>query len=205
MQFPINLNLTGRPVLVVGGGRIAHRKVQQLLACGADVTVLAPHVIDELARLNVHVLRREYVDGDIAGFRLVITATGDVDVDQRIFDEAEERGIWVNSADDPERCTFTLPAVHRQGPVMVTVSTGGASPALSSWMRANLARRIGPEFAELAAELASRRASIHAVGFSTEDVDWEPIIRVLAQRKGISFDLTEDDDSTTQQQLESVR
>lgn len=132
MQFPINLNLAGRPVLVVGGGRIAHRKVQQLLACGADVTVLAPHVIEELAQLNVHVLRREYVDGDIAGFRLVITATGDVDVDQRIFDEAEERGIWVNSADDPERCTFTLPAVHRQGPVMVTVSTGGASPALSS-------------------------------------------------------------------------
>ena len=205
MQFPINLNLTGRPVLVVGGGRIAHRKVQQLLACGADVTVLAPHVIDELARLDVHVLRREYVDGDIAGFRLVITATGDVDVDQRIFDEAEERGIWVNSADDPERCTFTLPAVHRQGPVMVTVSTGGASPALSSWMRANLARRIGPEFAELAAELASRRASIHAVGFSTEDVDWEPIIRVLAQRKGISFDLAQDDDSATQLQLESVR
>lgn len=72
-------------------------------------------------------------------------------------------------------------------------------------MRANLARRIGPEFAELAAELASRRASIHAVGFSTEDVDWEPIIRVLAQRKGISFDLTHDDDSTTQQQLEAVR
>ena len=205
MQFPINLNLTGRPVLVVGGGRIAHRKVQQLLACGANVTVLAPHVIEELAQLNVHVLRREYVDGDIAGFRLVITATGDVDVDQRIFDEAEERGIWVNSADDPERCTFTLPAVHRQGPVMVTVSTGGASPALSSWMRANLARRIGPEFAELAAELASRRASIHAVGFSTEDVDWEPIIRVLAQRKGISFDLAQDDDSATQLQLESVR
>ncbi len=205
MQFPINLNLAGRPVLVVGGGRIAHRKVQQLLACGADVTVLAPHVIDDLERLNVDVQRREYVDGDVDGFRLVITATGDVDVDQRIFDEAEERGIWVNSADDPERCTFTLPAVHRQGPVMLTVSTGGASPALSSWMRANFARLIGPEFAELASELASRRASIHAVGFSTEDIDWEPIIRVLAQRKGISFDALVNEAKDAHEELELAR
>ena len=205
MQFPINLNLTDRPVLVVGGGRIAHRKVQQLLACDADVTVLAPLVTEELERLNVRVLRREYATGDVEGFRLVITATGNVDVDQRIFDEAEERGIWVNSADDPERCTFTLPAVHRQGPVMVTVSTGGASPALSSWMRANLARLIGPEFAELAAELASRRTSIHAVGFSTEDVDWEPIIRVLAQRKGISFDGADTSANTPRSQLEMAR
>ena len=139
MQFPINLNLAGRPVLVVGGGRIAHRKVQQLLACGADVTVLAPHVIEELAQLNVHVLRREYVDGDIAGFRLVITATGDVDVDQRIFDEAEERGIWVNSADDfinppgvgePERHVRAMPQARY---VLIPESTETRGHSTHTW------------------------------------------------------------------------
>lgn len=204
MQFPINLNLTDRPVLVVGGGRIAHRKVQQLLACHADVTVIAPHVIDELEQLNVRILRRAYAPGDLVGFRLVITATGQVVVDQHIFDEAEERGIWVNSADDPDRCTFTLPAVHRQGPVMVTVSTGGASPALSSWIRSHLATLIGPEFAELAAELAFRRTSVRKAGVSTEDIDWGPIIRILAHRKDIAFP-ERSHDVASQQHLESVR
>lgn len=204
MQFPINLNLTGRPVLVVGGGRIAHRKVQQLLVCGADVTVLAPDVIEDLESLNVRVIQRKYVPGDVSGYRLVITATGNVDVDQLIFNEAEERGIWVNSADDPERCTFTLPAVHRQGPVMVTVSTGGASPALSSWLRANLAELIGTEFADLAAELATRRAAIHADGRSTEDFNWQPIITDLARSKGISLGAVPGDEPSTPD-LELVR
>ena len=79
-----------------------------------------------------------------------------LDVDQQIFDECETAGIWVNSADDPERCTFTLPAVHRQGSVMVAVSTGGASPALSSWLRREIADLIGPEFADIAAELLEK-------------------------------------------------
>ena len=125
MQFPINLNLTGRRVLLVGAGRIGLRKAQQLLVCGADLTVIAPDVVSEFDELGVTIVRRRYEAGDAAGFRLVITATGNIAVDQQIFDECESLGIWVNSADDPDRCTFTLPAVHRQGSVMVTVSTGG--------------------------------------------------------------------------------
>ena len=136
MQFPINLNLAGRKVLVVGAGRIAARKVQQLLPCGADVTVIAPLVSDEMRALPVTILERTYRRGDAADHRLVITATGNVEVDQAIYDECESLGIWVNSADDPARCSFTLPAVVRRGSLMVTSSTGGASPALSSWIRA---------------------------------------------------------------------
>ena len=177
MQFPVNLNLIGRPVLVVGGGRIAYRKVQQLLMAGGEVTVIAPHILDEFNDLPVAQVRREYVHGDAANFRLVITATGNTTVDQAIFDECEERGIWVNSADDPARCSFTLPAAFRRGPVMVTVSTGGASPALASFLRTQLEDLIGPEFAEIAARLATERAQFHAHGISTEDVDWKPIIK----------------------------
>jgi len=185
MQFPINLNLAGRRVLLVGGGRIALRKAEQLLACGADLTVISPDVVDNFLDMGVTLIQRRYEPGDVSGFRLVVTATGNVDVDQLIFDECESLGIWVNSADDPERCTFTLPAVHRQGSVMVTVSTGGASPALSSYLRAQIAELIGPEYADIAAELAAERANVHARGASTEDIDWRPIIERVLVSHGV--------------------
>lgn len=190
MQFPINLNLTGRKVLVVGAGRIATRKAQQLVPCGADVTVIAPHVIAEMRDLPVTILEREYVAGDALSYRLVITATGDVEVDQAIYDECEAAGIWVNSADDPERCSFTLPAVVRRGSLMVTSSTGGASPALSSWIRARLDEMLDDDLAELVSDLATERARVHATGASTEDVNWAPIIESLAAERGIRFGRT---------------
>ncbi len=186
MQFPVNLNLVGRPVLVVGGGRIAYRKVQQLLAAGGDVTVLAPEIIDEFSDLPVTLVRREYETGDVATYRLVITATGNTYVDQVIYDECEERGIWINSADDPDRCAFTLPAAFRRGSLMVTVSTGGASPALASWLRSHLELAIGPEFADVVSQLAIERARIHAEGQSTEDVDWQPIIAKVMTDVGMA-------------------
>ena len=186
MQFPINLNLAGRRVLVVGGGRIALRKVEQLLPCGAAITVTAPQIVGDFATLGVTLVKREYVAGDLADFRLVITATGNLSVDQQIYDECEALGIWVNSADDPARCSFTLPAVHRQGSVMVAVSTGGASPALSSRLRREIAQLIGPEYADIAAALAAKRADIHARGISTEDIDWQPIIDEVLVAHGVS-------------------
>jgi precorrin-2 dehydrogenase/sirohydrochlorin ferrochelatase len=176
MQFPVNLNLHGRPVLVVGGGRIAYRKVEQLLMADAEVTVLSPMFVDEFHSLPVTLVQREYASGDIDAFRLVITATGNTPVNQQIFDECEAKGIWINSADDPDRCAFTLPAALRRGDLMVTVSTGGASPALASWLRSHLELSIVPEFEEVVSRLAVERARIHAEGKSTENVQWQPII-----------------------------
>ncbi|MSW21442.1 MAG: bifunctional precorrin-2 dehydrogenase/sirohydrochlorin ferrochelatase [Actinobacteria bacterium] len=185
MQFPVNLNLDGRPCLVVGAGRIALRKTEQLLECAAAVTVLAPLVHDGFRTLPVSLIEREYRTGDAAGFRLVITATANLAVDQQIYDEAEALGIWVNSADDPDRCAFTLPAVVRRGSLMLTASTGGASPALSSWLRRRLEQDFGDEWATVVNDLALERARIHADGLSTEGLDWEPVIaRVLADRIG---------------------
>jgi len=176
MQFPVNLNLHGRPVLVVGGGRIALRKVEQLLMADAEVTVLSPMFVDEFTSLPVTLVERVYAAGDVDAFRLVITATGNTPVDQQIFDECEAKGIWINSADDPDRCAFTLPAALRRGDLMVTVSTGGASPALASWLRSHLELSIVPEFEEVVSRLAIERARIHAKGESTENVQWQPII-----------------------------
>ncbi len=178
-QFPINLNLEGRSCLVVGAGRIGLRKTEQLLAAGARVTVVAPEVDGDFAELPVTIHQREFDLSDLDGRRLVITATGNRELDQLIYDTCEERGIWINSADDPDRCAFTLPAVVRRGDLMVTVSTGGNSPALSSWMRQKLEALVGPEFEEVVNELAQERELIHAEGRSTEDIDWKPIIEKI--------------------------
>jgi precorrin-2 dehydrogenase/sirohydrochlorin ferrochelatase len=184
-QFPINLNLEGRSCLVVGAGRIGLRKTEQLLAAGAIVTVVAPEVVSDFVGLPVTLHQRAFELTDLDGQRLVITATGNRELDQLIYDTCEERGVWINSADDPERCAFTLPAVVRRGDLMVTVSTGGNSPALSSWMRQKLEALVGPEFEEVVKELAHERVLIHADGRSTEDIDWKPIIEKIVASHNI--------------------
>ena len=184
-QFPINLNLEGRSCLVVGAGRIGLRKTEQLLAAGARVTVVAPEVVSDFAGLPVTIHQRAFELTDLDGQRLVITATGNRELDQLIYDTCEDRGIWINSADDPDRCAFTLPAVVRRGDLMVTVSTGGNSPALSSCMRQKLEALVGPEFEEVVNELAQERVLIHADGRSTEDIDWKPIIEKIVASHNI--------------------
>lgn len=184
-QFPVNLNLAGRAVLVVGGGRIALRKTSQLLVAGASVTVVAPEILEDFDTLGLDLVRRPFRDSDLDGKRLVVTATGVRSVDQAVFEGAEQRGIWVNSADDPERCTFTLPAVVRRGSLLITTSTAGASPALSSYLRNQLDRCIGAGWAGVAEDLSSRRELVHQQGISTESIDWAPIIEEVLVAHGI--------------------
>ena len=175
--YPVGLVVAGRPVLVVGGGRVAARKVADLVACGASITVVAPDVVPEVAaRGDLVVERRRYRGGEAAGYRLVVTATGDPAVDQKVYDDAEAAGVWVNSADDPARCTFTLPAVVRRGPVVLTAATGGHSPALATWLRRQLDGRFGPEVAVLARLLDDARTRVRASGRSTEELDWQGLL-----------------------------
>jgi precorrin-2 dehydrogenase/sirohydrochlorin ferrochelatase len=187
MAYPVNLDLAGRSVLVVGGGRIAARKLAGLLDGGADrVTVVAPGISSEVRGLAAHAadstgavvvcIERPYADGEAARHELVLSAVDDRAVTARVSADARAAGVWVNAADDPVHCSFTLPAVVRRGRVLVTTSTGGASPALAAWLRGVAERCVGPEFAELAERLAARRAAEHAAGRSTEDLDWAPII-----------------------------
>jgi len=176
-QYPVNLVVTGKPCLVVGGGPVARRKVEGLLAAGADVTVIARDIDAELARLDgVRLLRKRYQPGDAAtgGYRLVITATDDERTNQQVHDDADAVGIWVNSADDPDRCTFTLPAVVRNGPLMLTVATGGHSPALATHLKDRLAADYGgAEYRQLLELLAEARAAVQAEGRSTEGLAWQ--------------------------------
>jgi precorrin-2 dehydrogenase/sirohydrochlorin ferrochelatase len=170
--YPVNLLVAGRPCLVVGGGPVAAQKVRGLLAVGADVTVVAPDVAEEIAALGVRCELRPYRRPEAADYRLAVVATGDPAVNQQVYDDADAAGVWVNSADDPARCSFTLPAVVRRGRLTVTVSTGGHSPALSAWLRQRLDAELGPEYDRLIGVLADVRSEIQTTGRATESLDW---------------------------------
>jgi siroheme synthase-like protein len=174
--YPIVLDLTGRPCLVVGGGAIAERKVTGLVEARARVTVVSPSLTPALLRLATEApLRwrpREYAQGDAAGFVLVMVATDDRAVNAAVAAECRERGIWVNCADDPERCDFILPSVLRRGAVTVAVSTGGRSPTLARLLREDLDALLPPEVAVLTDVVASVRRALSEDGVSLDAERW---------------------------------
>ena len=172
VPYPVDLVLAGRRCLVVGGGRVAARKVEGLLACDAVVHVVAPEVVDAIRASGATWDARPYRRGEVAGYRLAVAATGDPEVDGAVYEDAEAAGVWLNAADDPAHCSFTLPAVLRRGPLVVTVSTSGKSPALAAWLRSRLAEEIGPEYEVLLDLVADERAAVRAGGRATESVDW---------------------------------
>lgn len=170
--YPIVVRLAGRKVLVVGGGAIALRKATGLLAAGAAVTVISPEFVDGLDTGSATLVRRPYATDDVAGHWLVIAATDDPAVQQQVFDDGQRHGVFVNAVDDPDRCSFILPAVERRGPVLVAVSTQGRSPALAARLRDRLAAALPDDVADVAEHLAAERRQIRAEGGSTEAVDW---------------------------------
>jgi precorrin-2 dehydrogenase / sirohydrochlorin ferrochelatase len=151
------IDLTDRQVLVVGGGRIALEKVEGLLDCNARVTVVAPQIVPELERLPVELIRRGYRTDDLVGSFLVVAATSTTSVNRRVYQDAEARSLLCNVVDDPELCSFILPAVHREDPIAVAISTGGASPALAQRLRDEIAAVVRPEHADLARQLRELR------------------------------------------------
>jgi siroheme synthase-like protein len=131
--------------------------VHGLLDCEAKVTVVAPQVDDDLRRLPVRLERREFRRSDVVGRFLVIAATNIRSINAEVSAVAAERSTLCNVADDPELCSFILPAIVRRDPIVVGVSTGGASPALAQRIRLDIAALVGPEHAELARRLRSLR------------------------------------------------
>jgi precorrin-2 dehydrogenase/sirohydrochlorin ferrochelatase len=125
----------------------------------------------------VTVEERPYERGEVAGYRLAVACTDDRAVNQAVFDDGEAAGVWVNSADDPERCAFTLPARVRRGDLLVTVSTGGRSPAMAAWLREELEAWLGPEHEALLDLLAEERDRLRADGVATEGLNWRGALR----------------------------
>ena len=172
--YPVNLLLAGQPVLVVGGGPVAARKVESLLRAGARVTVVAPAAANAIAeRSDVAWLGRRYQPPEAGSYRLVVTATNDPAVNARVAADCEAANVFVNSADDPANCTFTLPSVARRGDLQVAVSTGGQSPALARWLRQRIEREVDSGYAALLELLAETRAAARAIYGTSEVAGWD--------------------------------
>ena len=149
------LRLSGRRCVVIGGGEVGLEKVEGLLACDGDVTLIAPDAIEPLQELvregSIRWERREYAGPpDLEGVFIVIAATSDTDVNVAIFEDAERRAMLVNVVDVPPLCNFILPAIIRTGPLAIAISTAGASPALAKRIRDEIAEEYGEPYARLA-------------------------------------------------------
>ena len=156
------LKLKGRRCLVVGGGEIGLEKVEGLLACGGDVTLIAPEAVPELEQLaaegSIAWERREYRGiEDLDRTFIVIACTDSTDVNIKIYDDAEQRAMLVNIVDVPPLCNFILPAIVRTGPLAIAISTAGASPALAKRMKREISELFGEEYARLAVLLNDAR------------------------------------------------
>jgi precorrin-2 dehydrogenase / sirohydrochlorin ferrochelatase len=156
------LRLKGRRCVVVGGGEIGLEKVEGLLACDGDVTLIAPEAVPELQRLaaegSIRWERREYAGmEDLEGVFIVIASTDDTDANIRVYEDAERRAMLVNVVDVPPLCNFILPAIVRTGPLAIAISTAGASPALAKRIKAQIADEYGEPYARLAVLLNEAR------------------------------------------------
>lgn len=176
--YPVVLRVRDQPCLVVGGGAVAARKAQGLVSCGARLTVVAPEVSREVEEMQdrLAIERRPYRRGEAGAYRLVLAATGLPEVDALVAADAEAAGVWVNVADDPARCSFILPSIHRDGPVTVSVSTGGTSPALAAALRRRLAADLGPGIGILAELLGAARREMAEAGRPPSSVDWASLL-----------------------------
>ena len=152
--YPIFLNLTGQPCIVIGGGAVAERKVEGLLQAGAWVTVVSPTLTSKLisvaAQEAIRHIPRAYQAGDLRGYALAFVATADPGVSAEVATEGRDLGVWVNAADDPSHCDFILPSLLQRGELIVAVSSGGSSPALSRAIREELESYFTEDYTTLA-------------------------------------------------------
>ena len=167
-MFPVMLRVEGRRCLVVGGGGVALRKVQSLVAEGARVTVVTPEAVEALeemaARGQLTLERRPYRAGEAADYALVFAATDCRDVNRQVYEDADGAGVWANAADDPELCSFHLPARVQRGSLQIAVASGGDAPFAVRRVRQLLERRFGHEWDEWLASAARFRSHVRDLG-----------------------------------------
>jgi len=148
--YPINLNISGRKCIVIGGGNVAERKILSLLECGADVTVISPSLTKNIKRLvdeyRINFIKRNYKKGDLKGAFIVVAATNDSKVNKEVAKEAKKKKVMINVVDSPKLCDFISPSVIRRGDLVISISTGGKFPAFSKKIRIMLEKIIGKEY-----------------------------------------------------------
>jgi len=174
-MYPVRLNLQGKRCLVVGGGGVALRKVDGLLEEKAVVTVIAPEACAGLEKLagagEIELQRRAYLAGEATDFVLVFAATDDRDTNRQAFEDADRAGVWANVADDPELCSFHLPARVRRGKLQLGVASAGEAPFAVRRLRQVFERRFGPEWAEWIEAAARFRRAVRKLDMSRDEIE----------------------------------
>lgn len=162
--YPVFLNVHGKRCIVVGGGKVAVRKIKALLDCGANVTVVSPSLDPDLAKLTeakmIGLLSRDYESGDLKDAFLVIAATDKTETNLKVAEEARKLGIPMNIVDSPERSDFIIPSFFRRDDLTVAISTAGVSPALARRLRLRLERTLGEEYGGLLSLIGEVRSEL---------------------------------------------
>lgn len=170
--YPINLNINDKRCLIIGGGQVAERKVEKLLSAGAKVVVVSSRLTSKLGKLSrkgrIENIARNYRKGDLKGAVLAFGATNDSNVNRRILQEAREEGVLLNSVDDPKNCDFTVPSMVSRGDLLISISTGGKSPALSQKIRKELEESFGKEYETMLNLLSAVRERLMEMGSNSE-------------------------------------
>jgi len=181
-SLPLVFNLKNKPVLVVGGGDVALRKVQTLMKAGAKVTLVATEVNEQLMFLagsQLQIIKSEYQPWHIEGQRLVIAATDDMELNQQIHQACESADIWMNVVDQPELCEFTFPSIIDRSPLMIAISTSGKAPVLGRLWKEKLEKLIPSWTGKLAQVAGDFRAEVKEKisSFQARRHFWERVFR----------------------------
>lgn len=162
--FPINIDIQDKKCVVIGGGKVAYRKVLSLISAGAKVEIISPAAIDEIEKLVNDSLvawtKRKYEEGDLEGATLAFVAVDSSHIGPEVTSEAKVLGIPVNVADEPSQCSFTLPSIAERGDLLITVSTGGKCPALARHVRLSIETIIDDAYGEMLTILAEVREQL---------------------------------------------
>ena len=179
--YPVFLEMKDRRCVVIGGGAVAEKKVEGLVAVGANVTVISPAITDGLRELltqgAIRHVAREYQTGDRAGYDLVFVATDNPEINAMVSSEARSLRIWVNSADDPDHCDFILPGVIRRGDLAVAVSTSGVSPAVARAIREELDEYFTADYARLVQIAGEVRRELREKSVSPDASAWNRALK----------------------------
>jgi uroporphyrin-III C-methyltransferase/precorrin-2 dehydrogenase/sirohydrochlorin ferrochelatase len=163
--LPLFVDIKDKPCLLVGGGKIAARKLKMLCKAQASITVVAPDICDEISELSalyrMDISLREFKDTDIDEQRLVIAATNNSDLNNRVSELAKLNNIFVNVASDFSEGDVVLPSVIHRDPIQIAITTGGASPVLARILRANLERCTPAAYGALANLVEDYRSEVN--------------------------------------------
>ncbi len=175
--YPILLNLQGKKCVVVGGGKVALRKIKMLLDCDANVFVISPTPHPEITKLSkrkaIHRIQRDYKTGDLKNAVIALACTDVKAVNRNVAEEARKSEVLVSVADDPEQSDFITPSFFKRGNLMVAVSTSGVSPALARKLRTKLEKSFGQEYGSLLSLVGEVRSTLKEKGYKVGTEAWQ--------------------------------